>query len=162
MADYTIAPQPMKSDDTLVEYIEYFERIGNANRWNDEQMALIFQGLLPLGSRILDSVTEAALKKFTTLKAAVVTSAEPFRESNCEKLFNIQLESEEPLNKFRDRIAKLIDMTYGRFAKANRLQLLRDIFVVKLPNDLKRFVVASKADKIDDALNSALLGQSNR
>ena len=116
---FVVQPQPMKENSSLSDYIEYFGRVVSANSWSDENAALYFASLLPVGNRMLDSVSEADMQKFTLMKASLITSAEPFRESNLDKLLNIRLYKEETLNQFRDRISKLVDQVYPKFAKSS-------------------------------------------
>lgn len=53
-----IRPVPKSKNDTLSDYITYFERIASANLWDDETSARVFQGMLEVGNRHLDLVPE--------------------------------------------------------------------------------------------------------
>lgn len=155
-----IRPVPKKKEDSLPDYITYFERIADANDWDDEVAAKVFPGLLEVGNRHLDSVSETNLRKFSTIKTSLIGSTEPYRESNRGKLMSAKQLSSESIPEFRDRVAKLVDLVYPRFAKTNRLQLARDFFVQGLPTTLQNTVIISKAEKMEDAVNAAMLAES--
>jgi hypothetical protein len=157
-----VRPTAKKSEDSLPDYIVYFERIAAANEWSDEEAAKVFPALLEVGNRHLDSVSEANLKKFTLIKNSLIGSTEPYRESNRSKLMSAVPKPSETIPEFRDRISKLVDLVYPKFAKANKLQLCRDFFVHGLPSSLQSSIVISKAEKIEDAVNAAMLADSLR
>ena len=161
-ADLVVTPVPKKPNDTLNDYINYFERLSAANDWNDAKKAVIFPSLLEVGNRSLDGLSDTTLASFATIKKALLGDTEPFRESNLASLMNISRSTGEPLSTFRERISGLVEKCYGKFAAANKQQLIRDYFVHSLPNDYQKFLLSTSATKIEEALNSALLYESMR
>ncbi len=75
--------------DSMVDYIQYFERLVFANNWLDPQIARIFSSLLEVRSKELDDFSDATLASFAAIKKALVGELEPFRESNCSQLIKV-------------------------------------------------------------------------
>lgn len=152
-----ITPVAKKASDAMADFVQYFERVAKANAWDDKAQALIFPSLLEVGNKSLDGFSDTTLASFIQIKRSLLGEAEPFRESNCAQLLRIARQNNESLYAFRERIAGLVEKVYPRFASANKQCLIRDFFVHSLPTDYQKFLMSSKADKIEDALNSALM-----
>lgn len=162
MATWLIAPVSKKSSDSMADFITYFERLAAANDWDDRKRAVIFPSLLEIGNKSLDGFSEGTLSSFTQTKKALLGETEPFRESNCAELMNLEKKPGEALSAFRERIAGLIEKVYPKFAMGNKQCLIRDFFVHKLPRDYQRFLLTANSSKIEDALNAALRYESTR
>ena len=152
-----VAPVVKKPTDSLVDYIQYFERLSLANEWDDAKKARIFPSLLEVGNKALDGFSNATLASFSEIKKSLVGETEPFRESNCSKLMQISRMANETLPAYRERIAGLVEKVYPKFAATNKQALIRDFFVHSLPLDFQKFLMTTNSNKIEEALNSALL-----
>lgn len=79
-------------DETIDEFVAYFERLCIANVWEDAKGGQIFPSLLESDSRfhsIIDSL--ATTRKFSEIKAAILKEEEPYRDANCSKLLNSKM-----------------------------------------------------------------------
>ena len=118
-AQIVVTPVPKKSTDSLHDYISYFQRVSTANSWNDNKQAVIFPSLLEVGNKSVDGLSAAALASFTEMKKALLGDSEPLRESNVASLMHLARKPGEPLQRFRERVAGLIEICYPRFAAVN-------------------------------------------
>ncbi|KAG1696984.1 Protein white [Nymphon striatum] len=141
----------------MPDYIKYFQRLTVANDWDDGVQAKVFPSLLEVGNKSLDGLSDATLASFILIKKALLGDTEPYRESNLAQLWKISRAHIEDLTAYKDRIAGLVEKVYPKFASSNKLSLIRDIFVHSLPTDFQTFLMSTVSDKIDQALNGAIL-----
>ena len=154
-----VKPEPKKPEDDLSDYCRYFERVVKANGWKDDQAGKIFQGLLEVGSTALDDLEPTVLEKFSTIKAALAPEKETFREASVQKFFALEMKQGEKVDEFLKRCRTSVMECYSGFAKANKSQLVRDRFVHGLSPALKHAVLNRKCDKLEDAVQSALMAE---
>ena len=157
-----VTPNPKKSTDSMAEYVKYFARVVKANKWDGETAAQVFGGNLEVGSTALDDFDEATLNSWELLEAALAPKTEVYREVSVQTFFNLKMEKRETAESFAKRIRATVEACYGRFAKANKEQLVRDAFVHGLPQHMKTPVLDRNSARLCDALEAALLIEQNR
>ena len=157
---FTIAPVPKKDSDDLGVYLTYFERVSKANGWGDETAAVIFPGLLELGSKALDDLDEKDLKSFKVIKRKLMPEIIVFREARVQEFFGAKMNENESVLAFSERCKAVVSQCYPSFAAANRQLLTRDRFVHGLPRYLKSAVLnCSENKKLDNAIQAALMAE---
>lgn len=155
-----VRPQVKKADDTLEDYIEYFERVSIANSWDDAKQAKIFPSLLEVSSKLLSAIPEQDKISFGKIKSFICKSSEPYRDSNMLQLMSIQKLFSETVELYRDRIVKLVELVYPRFAVLNKQQLCRDFFICGLRDPIRSAVLNSNSKKFDDTVSAAIVAVS--
>lgn len=155
-----VRPQPKRAEDSIAEYVRYFDRVAKANGWSDSQAAQVFPGLLEVGSTDLDDLSEATLGSFSAMKAALIQVEESFREASVQAFFwNMSMREEEKVHDFAKRCRSVVHECYPGFAKSNKDILARDRFVHGLPAYLKSAVLNNRSKKWEEALQSALMAE---
>ncbi|KAG1656523.1 putative acyl-CoA dehydrogenase fadE25 [Nymphon striatum] len=160
--DFVLSPVPMKSDDVLCEYLQYFSSIVDCNAWDDAKAAAYLRPLLGVGSHWLDDVAEKDLKSFKAICSALGDQQVPFREARCLDLMTLHMDRNETVYKFKGRVSELVEACYGGFAARNKQQLIRDFFLHRLSPDLKAAVLNTQASKLDEVVSAALMAESLR
>ncbi|KAG1690259.1 Gag-Pol polyprotein [Nymphon striatum] len=160
--DFVLSPVPMKSDDVLCEYLQYFSSIVDCNAWDDAKAAAYLRPLLGVGSHWLDDIAEKDLKSFKAICSALGDQQVPFREARCLDLMTLHMDRNETVYKFKGRVSELVEACYGGFAARNKQQLIRDFFLHRLSPDLKAAVLNTQASKLDEVVSAALMAESLR
>ena len=124
MAPTAIVPVPKKETDSVSDYIKYFSRVTKANKWTDEHAALMLGGCLEVGSSLLDDLDEDTMKSFEAIRNAVAPCEDSFREVDVQKFFTMQLKETETIEQFLGRCRNVVGSCYGKFAGANKEQLI--------------------------------------
>ncbi|KAG1685301.1 hypothetical protein GQR58_009147 [Nymphon striatum] len=156
----TIVPTPKTAETEMSVYVKYFDRVAAANKWSDEDAALMFAGMLEVGSSTLDNMDDNTLKSFNKIKETILPKVEFNREAEVETFFTLSMKSTETVDEFLTRCCSSVATCYPKFAKANRDVLTRDRFVHGLPQYLCTAVVNKKADKLEECVESAFLAHS--
>ena len=156
-----INPVPKKREDSVQDYVNYFERVVKANGWSDAQAAVLFPGLLEVGTTCLDELEGDTLKSFEAIKKAL-TSSELSREVHVQQFKNLELKSGESVEEYVRRCRRVVAECYPAFAKANKAQLVRDMFVHGLPRHLQTAVFNQVNAKLEEAVQAAILAESVR
>ena len=154
-----VKPEPKKAEDSLGDYCRYFDRIVKANSWRDDQAGRIFQGMLEVGSTVLDDLEPAVLEKFSTIKAALAPEKETFREASVQKFFSMELAQGERIEEYLKRCKTAVTECFPGFAHKNKTQLVRDRFVHGLTQMMKDAVLNRKCEKLEDAVQAALMAE---
>ena len=157
-----IKPEPKRKEDSLGEYLKYFERVAKANGWEDAKAARVFQGMLEVGSSDLDDVDATVLASFKELKAALTPTEDFSREVAVQKFVNLQMKHGEKAEDFLKRCKAAVQECYPSFAKTNKTQLVRDRFVHGLVPQLKHAVLNQRNAKLEEALQAAVMAESVR
>ncbi|KAH9423452.1 hypothetical protein DERP_003731 [Dermatophagoides pteronyssinus] len=142
---WLIRPVRMEKDDKIDEYIDEFERISEANGWNDERRAIIFKAMLRADSdalQVLNEVSESDQKSFRKIKLAYEDKSKHNMMANVMKLMSLQREKNESLQKLLQRTISLVDKVYPNFAKGNKTQLTRNHLIAALDNKIREKIVA--------------------
>ncbi|CAM1321163.1 Uncharacterised protein r2_g2952 [Pycnogonum litorale] len=134
---------PKKPEDNIEDYIEYFSRVGVANGWSDSVQAQVFPSLLEVGSKLLVSCPEADMTSFARMKGHLLKSTEPYRDSNMLQLMFLNKSQNESVEEFRDKVAKMVEHVYPKFANLNKQQLCRDFFIKGLTEPIRSAVLNS-------------------
>nr|XP_027202239.1 uncharacterized protein LOC113796213 [Dermatophagoides pteronyssinus] len=135
----------MEKDDKIDEYIDEFERISEANGWNDERRAIIFKAMLRADSdalQVLMDLSESDQKSFRKIKLAYEDKSKHNMMANVMKLMSLQREKNESLQKLLQRTISLVDKVYPNFAKGNKTQLTRNHLIAALDNKIREKIVA--------------------
>ncbi|KAG1673905.1 Gypsy retrotransposon integrase-like protein 1 [Nymphon striatum] len=91
-----IRPRYKTDQDSISEFISYFDRLVAANEWNDVKAGLYFPTLLECNSRFhskIESLSASDRKSYASIKKAILAEEEPYRTSNCMKLLNLKMET---------------------------------------------------------------------
>ena len=157
-----VTPIPKKPSDPIAEYVKYFARVVKANKWDSETAASVFGGMLEVGSTALEELDEATVNDWDALEAALAPKVEVFREVSVQAFRNCRMEKGESTETYAKRIRSLVEACYGKFARSNKEQLVRDFFVHGLPHNMKCAVLDRNCAKLGEALEAALLIEQNR
>lgn len=155
-----IRPTPKKPGDTVEDYVEYFERISLANGWTDVVQAQVFPSLLEVGSKLLTNCVDGDKTLFSRMKSHLLKSSEPYRDSNMLLLMTLSKFSSETVENYRDRVVKLVELVYTKFAAANKQQLCRDFFIFGLRDPVRSAVLNSNTRKFEEAVNATIMAVS--
>ena len=155
-----VNPVPKQPSDTLADYVKYFRRVKDANGWSDATAAKIFPGLLEVSSNAVDDLDETVKKSFEAIAKALVPKEECYRESAVQKFFMLQQGDRESVEDFIGRCKSVVQSCFSKFAKASRDQLIRDKFVHGLGDSLRSAVLNQKCEKVEEAVQAALLAES--
>ena len=88
-AKFEITPEPKKTQDGVADYVRYFERVMDANNWDDATGAKIFPALLEVGSSALNDLDGKTLSSFKLIKSAILPSETCYREAKVLRFFQV-------------------------------------------------------------------------
>ena len=155
-APVSIRPEVKKPEQSIEDFVRYFERVMRANRWDDETAGVVFPALLPSGERILDDISEESLGTFSGIRAAIEERQRPFREANLQVLMNAEFDVDsETVSEYQGRIANLVECTYSKITHDLQRQLTRDFFLQGLPPSLRDAVLTRLLTTLEETVNVA-------
>lgn len=152
-------------EESMDEYIRYYERIIRANGYSPKTAAQIFPAVIESDSIVqnkLAELTEAEREDWAKVKAAIDSGDEPYRDGHVVAFNSLKLLPNEAPEKLKERIQGLIEKIYPRFAKSNKELLLRDKFICSLPDQLRLLVLQQHPKKIEDAVCALIIVQNAR
>ena len=156
-----VRPKEKEKETPMGEYIQYFERVMNANKWNGEEAGEIFMAMLGPGERALDSLN-GQWETFQDLKKLILEKEKPLRDANLTELMRLTLKEAETIESLHNRSVSLVGKCYPTFSQEVQSQLARDHFLHALPEQMRLQVIAAKPDTLEDtvslAKSSMLLG----
>ena len=161
-ASALITAEKKKPQDAMSDYLRYFERVMDANDWDDAAAAKIFPALLEVGSTALNDLDDKTLGSFKAIKMAILPSEECYREAKVMRFFQCRQKDSEQVETYLKRVNELVSECYPKFAKANRELLVRDRFVHSLLPDLRRATLHQSSSKLNEAVQSALMAETMR
>lgn len=151
-----VRPKEKDIEQAVTEYIGYFERIVEANDWEDERAGKVFQAMFHPRDQTLRTLTQDTLKGgFKIIKESLLEKQQPFREANLCKLMSIRMNEDESVRQFRSRILMLIELVYPELEMQVKLQLARDFFLHGLPNGLRSKIMGLNSKTLDETVNVA-------
>lgn len=150
-----VRPLPKTLEQSLLDYVSYFERVINANMWGNEEAGRIFSAMLPVGERVLDILP--INQGFTEIKDVIDRMDEPYREAKLQELMSIEMKGFEKVHDYFNRVTKLVDAVYNAINVEGRKQITRDFFIHGLPTSVKEGVLQSNVKTLEEAINAAKL-----
>jgi hypothetical protein len=159
-----VRPQPKTPDVSIEDYLDYFQRVADANEWDDEKSARILPSLLEMKSRFLESFSsldEDTKKSFKLLKEYIRKCDAPYRDSRMIELVRATKKPQETYEGFRDRILRLVETVYQSFAKSNKQSLARDFFLCGISDFMRgRIMSAGGVKKLEECVQLCLMNES--
>jgi hypothetical protein len=153
-----VSPKTRHPEQSVVDYIQYFERCMVANGWTDSVAGKVFPAMFDPEDRSLDSIPKDEMNGgFQCIKETLMKNQKPMREANLVQLMKIKLNEEENIRTFRSRVQCLVSMVYQSplFPADQQNQLARDHFVHGLPEELREKVLLNGGISLDEAVNIA-------
>ena len=159
-ATFEITPEPKKMHDAISDYVRYFERVMDANSWDDATAAKIFPALLEVGSTALNDLDAKTLSSFKSIKSAITPVETCYREAKVMRYFQCRQRDTEGVEAYVKRVSELVTECYPKFTKNNRDQLVRDRFVHGLQSDLKKATLHQASTKLNEAVQSTMMAET--
>ena len=88
-----IQPRYQDKKETIEQYVQYFEDLVEANKWNDKQAASFFKTLLLVGSEtrsLITGLSDVDRKSFVAIKGAIKESRKALRDAKVAELYSLQ------------------------------------------------------------------------
>lgn len=149
-----LRPKEKEATQAVLDYLDYFKNIMKVNQWSDEEAGSIFCALLGPNDRSVSSLSDE-WTTFSELEFLLRKKEEPMRDSNLLSLMKITMKEFESVEALRDRIVRLVSLTYSNFSKDHQNQLSRDFILNALPTKVMMEVLAAKPRTLDDTVSIA-------
>ena len=158
-SELLVRPNRYDESESIETFMEEFERVADANSWNDQKKAKIFPALLKSSCVWIETIKNlSAIERssFEQIKLAIENDNKGKRLKNMQELANIKRKSNESLPKLATRLHILVDRVFGKFAASNKMQLEIFFFLNCLPLDIQILLCNPDIPKsIKDAVNAA-------
>ena len=122
MSGVLLHPRKMEKNESVEQYLGYFQLLKDVNDWDEEQAVKIYRALLPPGSDqhgIVANLTAAEQASFTAVKKAILASRQLLRDTLVTQLFSLKRKPKQPLEELANKVVLLVEEVYSSFAKAN-------------------------------------------
>lgn len=149
-----VRPREKGEGQSLFDYVSYFERVINANRWDDDEAGRIFAAMLGPTDRTLDALEER-WETFSQIKALLVEKQKPLREAKLTELMYLKIKEGEQIETLRNRTMRLVTESYPDFPYEIQIRLARDHFLHALEDSLRIQVLVAKPITLEDTVSVA-------
>ena len=150
-----VRPKERERTQTIFDYMKYFDRVVEANGWDDIEAGRVFAAMIGPADRTLDSLEER-WETFSELKGLILEKQKPLREAKLTELINLKIKEGEQIEDLKSRTLRLVAETYPDFPQNIQFQIARDHFLHALRDEIRMQVLVAKPVTLDDTVNIAL------
>lgn len=149
-----IQPRHMSEGETIDQYVKYFSEIVSLNELDDGKAASLFKVCLAANSAHREEIE--SLSNWSEIQTALVELTKPCRSTMLLELDQIHYRPGTSVQDTQQQITRLVNQIYESFTKEQRDTLVRDFFLLALPNPMRRSVMQStKCKSIKEMVTAA-------
>jgi hypothetical protein len=149
-----VRPKEKEGSQSIFDYVKYFDRVVEANGWNDYEAGKIFPAMLGPADRTLDSF-QGRWETFSDIKELLLEKQKPLREAKLAELLHLKIQEGEQVEALRNRTLRIVAETYPDFPQEIQIQLARDHFLHALDDNVRIQVLVAKPTTLEDTVSMA-------
>lgn len=127
--NFIIRMPRMKKNENIDQFMEKFEKMADFYKWNDQQKATIFTGLVKMNpdiNSIVERLSKTEQKSFRSIKLAIWHKWKHNKMDNIVELMSIKRCKHESIGQLNQRIKALIEKIYPNFETSQKMEISRN------------------------------------
>ena len=161
---YKLSLAPYNGNSSILIFFNQLEKIRVVKKWTDEEtcawVAVLLEGQAGL---YYDALRDAVKKYYTQLKDTLIAkfNTVEVQSLKLQQLNRVVQYENESVTHYYTRVMELAEIAYGTLEYDQKLPLLLNHFRQGLRPIIKKQVILSGPEELDDALEIALRVESN-